>query len=196
LKEHLRQVIADNRMDKGLCDSAAAFQSDAMRFDYEIQSTTRAIAGSLQSMNRGGFSRRSKLRELSHALKSWLTRHLQKSPRAMTDSSAAARLALRAFPQFKEAPPAEVEPFVNRVASISSKLKFLAELPLNLCFPQTQIPALSRAFQQFSREYPLSRADSPDGTAPVGPFHSSLSQIVHFQCRGQRLIRPQKVAPE
>jgi hypothetical protein len=40
-------------MDKGLFDSAVAFQSDAMRFDYETQSTTRAVAGGLQSMNRG-----------------------------------------------------------------------------------------------------------------------------------------------
>jgi hypothetical protein len=52
-------------MDKGLFDSGAAFQSDAMRFDSEIQSTTRAVAGSLQSMNRGWSSRWSKPRELS-----------------------------------------------------------------------------------------------------------------------------------
>jgi hypothetical protein len=71
-------------MHKGLFDSAAAFQNDAMRFDYDIQSTTRAVASSLQPMNRGWSSRLGKLRELIHALKSWLTRHLQKSPRAMT----------------------------------------------------------------------------------------------------------------
>jgi hypothetical protein len=34
--------IADERMDNGLFDSAAAFQSDAIRFDYEIQSTARS----------------------------------------------------------------------------------------------------------------------------------------------------------
>jgi hypothetical protein len=62
--------IADDRMDKGLFDSAAPFQSDAMRFDYEIQSATRAVAGSLQPMNRGWSSRPSKPRELIHALKS------------------------------------------------------------------------------------------------------------------------------
>jgi hypothetical protein len=73
LKETLRQVIAEDRMHKGLFDSAAAFQSDAMRFDYDIQFTARAVAGSPQSMNRGWSSKRSKLRELSHALKSWLT---------------------------------------------------------------------------------------------------------------------------
>jgi hypothetical protein len=81
----------------------------------------------------------------------------------MADSSTAARLALRAFPQFKEAPPAEVEPFVNRVATISSKSKFLAEMPLNLCFPQTQMHALSEAFQQFSREYRQSQFQ-PNGS--------------------------------
>jgi hypothetical protein len=62
--------IADDRMDKGLFDSAAAFQSDAMRFDYETQSTPRAVASSLQLINRGWSSRRSKFRELIHALKS------------------------------------------------------------------------------------------------------------------------------
>jgi hypothetical protein len=85
--------IADDGMHKGLFDSAAAF--------YNIQVTARALAGSLQPMNRGWSSRRSKLRELIHALKSWLTRYLQKSPRAMADSSAAARVALRALLQFK-----------------------------------------------------------------------------------------------
>jgi hypothetical protein len=80
----LATQITDDRMDKGLFDSAAVFQSDAMRFEYEIQFTARAVAGSLQSMNRGWSSRRSKPRELIHILKSWLARHLQKSPRAMT----------------------------------------------------------------------------------------------------------------
>jgi hypothetical protein len=53
--------IANDRMDKGFFDSTAAFQSDAMRFDSEIPSTTRAMACSLQSMNHGWSSRRSKL---------------------------------------------------------------------------------------------------------------------------------------
>jgi hypothetical protein len=37
-------------------------------------------------MNRGWSSRRSKPRQMIHALKSWLTRHLHKSPRAMTSA--------------------------------------------------------------------------------------------------------------
>jgi hypothetical protein len=122
--------IADDRMDKTLFDSAAAFQSDAMRFDYDIQSTTRAVAGNLQPMNRGWSSRRRKLRELIHALKSWLSDggfqrrracrttsipSIQGTPKlaATLGSSGAVRISIR--------PPAKVEPFVNRVAFISSK---------------------------------------------------------------------------
>jgi hypothetical protein len=144
----LARRIADGRMDKGLFDNAAAFQSDAMRFDYETQSTPRAVAGSLQSMNRGWSSRRSKLRELIHAHKSWLTRHLHKSPGAMTaalndggfqrrrPSRATSAPSIQGTPKLAATlgssgavrnsigPPAKVEPFVNPVASISSKSTF------------------------------------------------------------------------
>jgi hypothetical protein len=103
--DKLATGIADDRMDKGVFDSAADFQSDAMRFDYDIQSTARALAGSLQSMNRGWSSRRSQSRELTHDLKSWLTRHLPTSLRAMTtalrDGGFQRRLAPRALPQFR-----------------------------------------------------------------------------------------------
>jgi hypothetical protein len=61
LKDELATRIANGRMDKGLFHSDAAFQSNAMRLYFEIQSTARAVAGSLQSMNRGWSSRRRKL---------------------------------------------------------------------------------------------------------------------------------------
>jgi hypothetical protein len=67
---HEMAIIAHERMNKGLFDSAAAFQSDAMRFDDEIQSTMRAVAGRLQLMKRGWSSRRSRSKELIHTLKS------------------------------------------------------------------------------------------------------------------------------
>jgi hypothetical protein len=70
--------IADDRMDRGLFHSDAAFQSDAMRFYCEIQSTARAVAGRLPSMNRGWSSRRSKLNQIMS------DSDLQKSRRAMT----------------------------------------------------------------------------------------------------------------
>jgi hypothetical protein len=82
-KYELATRIANDRTDKGVFDSAAAFQSGAMRFDYEIQSTTRALAGSLLSMNRGWSSRPSKL---------------QKSPRAMTAALSAGGFQRRRAP--------------------------------------------------------------------------------------------------
>jgi hypothetical protein len=61
--------ITDDRTDIGLFDSAPAFQSDAIRFDYAIQVTARAVAGSLQSMNRDHWTTR-KLAQVSVVVKS------------------------------------------------------------------------------------------------------------------------------
>jgi hypothetical protein len=155
----LAMGITDDRMDKGLFDSAAAFQSDAMGFDYEIQSIARAVAGRLQSMNRRWSSRRSKPRELIHVLKSWLTRHFQKSSRAMgaalndgrfqrgSASRTTSVPSIQRIPKLAATlgssgavrnsihPPGKAWPFLNQPASISSKSKFPVSLPLNLCVP-------------------------------------------------------------
>jgi hypothetical protein len=56
------------RLDKGLFHSAADLQSDAMRFCSEVQSTARAVAGGLQSVNRGRSSRQNKLNEGNYSM--------------------------------------------------------------------------------------------------------------------------------
>jgi hypothetical protein len=132
--------------------------------------------------NAGWSSKQSKkLKKLIDALKPWLTRCLQKSPRATPRASRHQRSInsmdskvgryawfLRCSLDFD--PPAHqrvrVELFVNRMASVSSKSKFPAELLLNPCFPQTQIPALlSGTFKPFSREYRQSQFESKGSPA-------------------------------
>jgi hypothetical protein len=62
--------IAIDQRDKALFHNAANFQSNAMRMSYEIQSITREVAGSLQSVNHDWSSKLRRVTGLIDALKS------------------------------------------------------------------------------------------------------------------------------